>query len=353
MKNMRTKQLTFLSLLAGLLILAGCADKNEVPRGKYAVGVMVVNEGNFGDSDGSIDFYDPATSSVTQDIYGIENEVQTSGVFQSINFNGNYGYLIDQVGHKITVVEAETFKHVSVIDAGLNTPRYMVVANNKGYVSNWGDFDTNFDLPDSYVAVIDLTNFVVLKSIPVGNGAEGLVVFGGNVYVANAYSNTIQVIDTGNDTVVSAFEVANGPLQFAEDHEGKHWVLSSSWQTGASLSQIDFASEEVLKTFEIAGSAKSLAINSAGTELYYLSAPFGADGEVYAVFTSASEAPAEPIITAPNLYGLGVDPGTDQLYLANHNAFQGNGTVLRYQRSGTLIEDFAAGRVPNGFVFRK
>ena len=350
---MKPNRLVLLSLFASIMIFASCNESNEIPRGKYAIGVMVVNEGNFAESDGSVGFFDPDTKSVTQDIYSVENDVQTSGVFQSVYFDGGYAWMVDQVGNKVIVVEDETFEHVAVVESGLSTPRYMVIANDKGYISNWGNFDANFDLPDSYVAVVNLETFEVSKTIPVGNGAEGLVVFGGNVYVANSYSNTIQAINTESDEVISTFEVTNGPIQFAEDSKGKHWVLSSSWLTGSALSRLDLPAETVLKSFEIAESSKSLNINGAGTELYYLSAPYGADGEIYAVSTTATEAPVEPVVTAPNLYGLGVDPVSGLLYLANHNAFQGNGTVIRYERNGTLVDDFAAGRVPNGFVFRK
>ena len=353
MKNINLNRFSRLSMLVIIMALAGCNNTTEAPRGKYAKGVLIINEGNFSESDGSIDFYEPNSKTVTQGIYGLENDLQTSGVFQSVYFYNDYGFLIDQLGSRILVVDAETFLHVTAIESELNTPRYIVVANNKGYVSNWGNFDVNFDLPDSYIAVVSLETFEVIKKIPVGNGAEGLIAFGGNIYVANSYTNTIQAIDTDKDEIISTMEVADGPLQFVEDASGKHWLLSSSWVSGSRLGQLDLASEAILKSFEIAPSSKSLNINGAGTELFFLSAQYGADGEVYAVSATASEAPTGPIITAPNLYGLGVDPVNGDIYLGNHNAFQGNGTIIRYQQDLTLIDDFAAGRVPNGFVFRK
>lgn len=345
---------SILLLLSLTLISISCNNDDETPRGQYATGVIIVNEGNYGDADGSFDFYEPSQEIIDTDIYGTANDLQTSGVFQSIFFHEQLGYMIDQVGNKVTIVQAETFEYQAAIVDGLSTPRYMVAANGKGYISNWGPFDANYSLPNSFVTVIDLADNSLLRTIEVGDGAEGLTVFGDHVFVANSYSNTIQEINTATDEVVSTIEIVDAPLSFVEDNSGKHWVLSSSFLTGvAKLTQIDLASETILKSIEVAGSSKSLNINGAGTVLYFLSAPFGAEGQVFAVSTSASTAPNDALLTQANLYGLGVNPDNDEIYTANNNAFQGNGTIQRYTSTGELLDTFAAGRVPNGFAFRE
>jgi YVTN family beta-propeller protein len=324
----------------------------EAPRGEFATGVIVVNEGNFSESNGSISHFNESDNTITQDIFDQANEVSSGGIIQSVYFYEDLAFIIDQAGNRIEVVEAETFKSIAIIDDGLTTPRYMVVANGKGYVSNWGNFDANYNLPDSYVAVIDLNSFTVSKSIETGNGSEGLFIFGGNVYVANSYSNTIQEIDSSNDTVAGSISVPTGPTTFAEDKNGMTWVLSSSFFSGSSLSQINLATEQVLTSFPVSESAKSLNINGAGDQIYYLSTPFGTDAIVKTVPISATEDVPNALITAPNLYGMGVDPVTNIIYLGNHNGFQGNGTIIRYEDEN-LMDSYATGIAPNGFVFRK
>ena len=155
-----------------------------------------------------------------------------------------------------------------------------------------------------------------------------------------------------DDAATSSITVATGPLDMVEDKNGKIWVQSNEFFAESALSQLDLSSEQVLKSFIVGSSAKSLNINGAGDQLYYLSAPYGADAEVKTVSIDASEDAAEALITAPNLYGLGIDPVTGIIYLGNHNGFQGNGTVIRYDGS-ELLDSFAAGIAPNGFVFRK
>jgi YVTN family beta-propeller protein len=349
MKNLK---LLKISLAVAALFLSACSTVEETPRGEFAEGIIIVNEGNYTESNGSIGYYDETKSEVTQDIFEKANDVSSGGIIQSVYFYNDMAFIIDQVGNRIEVVEAETFKSIAVIEEGLNTPRYMVVEGGKGYVSNWGSFDSNYDLPNSYVAVVDIESFNVIKSIETGNGSEGLLVFGEHVYVANSYSNTIEEIDPATDTIISSISVATGPLSFAEDKNGKVWVLSSSFFAGSVLSQIDLVTEEVLKAFPISPSAKSLIIDGAGDHLYYLSTPYGSDAEVKMLSIDATEDAGEALIILPNLYGLNVDPVSGLIYLGNHNGFQGNGTVLRY-KGPTFIDNFPAGVAPNGFVFRK
>lgn len=349
---MTKPNLFILSCAVAALIISGCTNTEEAPRGEFSTGVIIVNEGNFTESNGSVGFYSESSSETTQDIFNNANGVSPGGLIQSVYFYDNMAFIIDQLGSRIEIVEAETFKSIAVIDQGLSTPRYMVVAGGKGYVSNWENFDANYDLPNSYVAVIDLESFTVTKSIESDNGSEGLVVYGEHVYVANSYSNTIEEIDPITDAITSSTTVATGPVGFAEDMNGKVWVLSSSFFAGSALSQLDLSTKEVLKSFGISESAKSLNTNGAGDTLYYLSTPYGTDAEVKMLSIDVVEDAEEPLITSPNLYGLGVDPISGIIYLGNHNGFQGNGTVLRYE-GPNLKDNFPAGVAPNGFVFRK
>ena len=256
------------------------------------------------------------------------------------------------MGNRIEIVEAETFNSLATIDQGLITPRYMVVANGKGYVSNWGDYDANYNLPDSYVAVVDLESFTISKTIKTDSGSEGMIAIGGNIYVANSSSNTVEMIDTSVDAVTSSISVARGPTNMVEDKNAKVWVLSNDFFEGSALSQVDLSSEQVLKSFPIGEAARSLNINGTGDQLYYLSAPYSSDAEVKMVSIGATKDTLEALIVEPNLYGLGVDPVTGTIYLGNHNSFQGNGTVIRYE-GNVLLDSFAAGIAPNGFVFWK
>ena len=137
---MKKTKFLILTWAVSALFISGCESTEETPRGEFATGVIIVNEGNFTESNGSIGFYNESSSEVIQDIFNNANGVSPGGIIQSVYFYNDMAFIIDQLGSRIEVVEAETFKSIAVIDAGLSTPRYMVVSDGKGYVSNWGQF---------------------------------------------------------------------------------------------------------------------------------------------------------------------------------------------------------------------
>ena len=337
-------------LMALAFALSACKKNEETPPGQFAHGVFIVNEGNYTDADGSIGFYDPEDGMVVQDAYEKANGEPVSGLFQSIYFNEDMAYIIDQLGSKIVVVKAETFEYVATIDEGLSTPRYMTVANGKGYVSNWGPFDENFDLPNSYIAVVDLSNFNVINTIITDKGVEGMTTVGDKVYAAASYSNVVHVISPQADEITGGFTTPGGPLQFAEDGTGKLWVLCNDFVT-SSLARLNLSNELVETSFSIAGGAKSITTNAAGTKIYYMCTPWQTPDGVYSIDNTATFAPLVPVLSGDGLYGLGVD-SDEIIYIAKSNGTD-NGTVVRYTADGNEMDNFAAGRFPNGFVFRE
>ena len=350
---MRMKQfkLSYLYVLVVLVLAGACKKDEEIPRGEFATGVLVVNEGNFGDADGSIGFFDPVAKTSVQDIYAKANGTSISGTFQSVYFYGTNAFLIDQAGHKIEVVEAETFKHVATIDQGLDVPRYMTVANGKGYVSNWGPYDANWNTPNSFIAVIDLTNFAVIKSINTENGVEGMITVNETVYAAASGSTTVHVIDPLLDEITGGIQTPSAPRLLTEDVNGKLWVLCNDYIT-SNLAKLNLVDETMETSFAIGGSAKSIAINGTGDKVYYLCAPWGALPSIYAVDISATFAPLDALVSGDSFYGLGIDPSDETIYVGISNP-TANGTIVRYSSDGIELDNFPAGRFPNGFIFRK
>jgi len=351
---MRMKQfkLSYIYLLAVLLVAGSCKkQEEEIPRGEFATGVFVVNEGNFGDADGTISFFDPTVKTSTQDIYAKANGSSISGTFQSVYFYGTNAFIIDQAGHKIEVVEAETFKHIATIDQGLNVPRYMTVANGKGYVSNWGPYDANWNTPNSFIAVIDLTNFSVIKTINTENGVEGMATVNETVYAAASGSTIVHIIDSQLDEITGVIQTPSAPRLLAEDATGKLWVLCNDYVT-SNLARLDLINETMETSFTIEGGAKSLAINGTGDKVYYLCTPWGALASVNVVDITAAIAPSTPLVSGDSFYGLGVDPSDETIYIGKSNGAD-NGTIIRFNSSGAELDNFPSGRFPNGFEFRK
>lgn len=356
MKKM--KSFIYLYVLLSISIFSACQREETKPKGKYDTGVFVINEGNFAESDGSVSFFDPITNVVSHAIFEAENNNQElNATIQSSLLYKNNIYLIGNNADKIVVVEAETFKNIATITSAqqLVNPQDLAVVGNKGYVSNWGDVTKAFGPnPESFISVIDLVNNNITKTIPLPARPQGVIAYGNNIYVALAGSNLIAVINSLTDELSGSITVPQGPSRMVLDANNKIWATSTS----GSLVKINPENNSVEATIST-GSVKpdgKLAINGAKDKIYFLSSTYLPDyttaGAIYELLISATTAPTTPLITQKNAYGIGVNPADNIIYVANSNAFQGNGTIIRYKPDGTQLNNFAAGRGPSGFMFK-
>ena len=335
----------------------GCKEDEtpiELPLGAFEHGVIIVNEGNFLDADGSLSFYDQDDNEVINNVYSQANNGAALGdVVQSVWVHDNKAYIIVNNSNKIEVVNSNTMEKITSIQA--NYPRYMTVANGKGYVTQWGE---NFGAPS--VLVIDLSTNAITKTISTEAGSEQIVTANNKVYVSNNWTNSISVIDPFTDaiktTIITDYYGISGLTIDANNNVWGVYEGSSDWTTGEEFN--DGAFVRVNTADDFVDLSLSLEMNigrnitmdaTRNVLLYYKGT------NAYAVNVSATEFEAIQIIDEPNaisFYGIGVDPSNGDIYLADSKGFQGNGSIYRYSLTGTKIESFDAGRGPNGFVFK-
>lgn len=345
MKIFKNYFLPLLMLVALTVSFSSCKD-DETPAGEFESGVLVVNEGSFGKSDGSVTYYNPETQAAQQDIFGIKNNGLALGdIVQSLTIDGDFAYAVVNNDNKVEVANANTFKKVHTI-SGVSLPRYFTTFNGKGYLTEW----VNFSDPGR-VAIINLSSHTVETTIATDYGSENIIATNNKLFVSNNFTYTISVINP-ETKAVSTIEVANAPGEMIVDSEGKLWVICGGnyGEDNASLHRINTTTNEVDKTIDLGMSSSRMATNKAKNQLYIVSG-----NSVYKIAITDTTPPVSAFISvtaAVGLYGIGVDPETDEIYLADAKGFVANGVVYRYNDSGTLVDEFAAGKGPNGFVFR-
>lgn len=356
----KLNQLLVVALLVMLVIIAGCSDDDSGPSGKYVSGVLVVNEGNFNDADGTISYYNPLTETIETNIFSrANNEAALGDVVQSVTIHGDYAYIIVNNSNKVEVVNSNTMESITSFESMM--PRYMAIANGKGYLTEW-DADWSTFIHDSKVLVIDLLTHSVTSTIKTGSGAEQIVLANGKLYVSDSFSNTITVIDPNTDEVVSTittdFYSISGLVADGNDNVWGVYSGSTDWSVTPAVPANDGALVRVNTSDDIVDLVVSLninisskmAMNNSGSKLYCYS---GTD--VYIIDIAGSSPTVSKIISeasAISFYGIGVDPSNGDIYLADSKAFQGNGTGYRFSADGTKIGTFDTGRGPNGFIFK-
>ncbi len=347
---MRLKQL-ILTTAAAAFLVTGCNNDDGGPilpeTGTdplaYENGIIVVNQGNFGAGNASVSFVSDDLSEVQTDIFGTVNAVDAWGdTAQSMVLNGDLAYIVVNGSQKVEVVNRYTFESIATIGGpdkpDFLNPRYMAIANGKGYVTNWGD-GTNPN--DDFVAVINLENNTVEIKIPVDEGPERLLVKDNLIYVALLggfnFNNSVAVIDATSNTVTGSITVADGPNSLQMDAEGNLWVLSSGKpaytqdETAGQLDKIDTESNTVSETFTLAPTEHPGYLSYDDDALYYTLA-----GSIFKMDVSSTDLPKEAAITGTSFYDMTVNDG--KLYGADAKDFASNGSLEIYNLSDNSLE---------------
>lgn len=343
------KALPLALILFMLITLSACRkDKPEQPEETPITigndhGVYITNEGNFQWGNAKVSYYDIATDNATEDLYQPANGVALGDVCQSMVLFNNRGYVVVNNSGKVVVVDPNTFVATATI-TGFTSPRYFLpVSNGKAYAT---------ELSGNAVRVVDLNTHTITGSIPCAGMTQELVLAYGRAFVTNESKAYVYVIDTATDAITDSVPVSRGGNSIVEDANGKLWVACTGGSgTPPALYRIDPQTAQVEASFTFSNSATNpwrLRINGSNDTLYFLR------GGVYRMAITDAAAPVSAFIPTDgrNLYGLGIDPNTGTLYLADAVDYVQRGMIYRYRPDGTLLGTFHAGIIPGSFCFR-
>jgi YVTN family beta-propeller protein len=347
---MKKLKLSIVTAFIAALFFASC-EKDDTTQDIYSNGVFIVNEGVYSKANATVGFFGYSADSITNNIFEKVNARPVGDLLQSICKHESKAYLIVNGSSKIEVVTAEGFKSTGVIE-GLKNPRYMVVVNNIGYVSQWGQ-DPN--KPGS-VAVVNLATLKVTSTIATGTGPEGVTLIKDKIWVANCggyvTDSTITIIDPLTNKVERNIIVGYNPQEVVEDKNGDVWVLCSGDWTGhtSSLDKLSGANN-TLGTRFIIGSfdhPMKLEINKAKDLILY-GGGFEFSG-IWKVAISATSLPEKAFIDG-GFYSLSINPNNDEIFAFDAGDFISNGKMIRYKMDGTKINAYTVGINPNGATF--
>jgi len=348
--KLKSYQLLVAFLLS--IILFSCSDVDlEQPLGAYGQGILIMNEGNFGTNDGEVYHLDPVTLELTSNVFEIENMRPFAGLLEDIvPVNGNM-YLVANTG-KVEIVDAGTFKSIGAVSGGLNQPRSLAVVGSKLFISDYGPYDVSFATPDSYVAVVDgLNGGVISKKIKVSNKPEDLFSIGKYIFVAGSEEGKVEIIDAEKEEVIKVLEVDGNPSQFFES-EGRVWLYSiGQGEVFFHSFHMDNLTKATTTGFPLANATGRIAFGK--NNYFYLLTSTGWPDYVDGV-AKISMVQTDfdlDLISGSGFYGIGYDKSRDELYVANSNGFQGNGSVTVFDKEGVEIRSFDVGRGPSGFLF--
>jgi YVTN family beta-propeller protein len=362
---MRTRQNIIAWALLILTLIYGCKKEDDpvyIPAGPYANGVFIANEGTYGQDNASVSFYDFTGDSVRNSIFTTVNKHPLGQLLQSMYTISGSVYMMLNISDTVVIANADDFKQTGTI-TGLNSPRYMTSFNNKGYITQWGEWGET-----GLVNVVDLNTNVIIRTIEVGMGPEQAIVANGNILVCNggAYDvdSTISVINPASDRVVQTIEVGHNPKEMVVDKNNDIWVICYGYikydllfniilETPSKLVKI--SGQSFQKTGEYIISAtqhpQHIDISKDKSTVYY-GGGYGYAG-IYAMDISASSAPSTPLVDGGKFfYGFNVNPSNGEIFALDATDFTTAGILLRYTSSGILLKQYPTGIAPNGALFK-
>lgn len=345
------KNLNFL-FFATAILFGGCGSDDGANKPDTGPGnVLVINEGNFSQSNGSITAYNPQSDEVTENLFESVNGRPLGDVVQSLFIDsGEAGYIVVNNSRKIEVVNAFDFTSTATIDAGLANPRYLLRHGDQLFVSNWGNFDANFQLDQSYVLILDALTFEEEGMVETQVGTENLAYSNGFLYASNSFTNSVSVINVATGTLSATLETGFSPGEMVVGNSGEVWLICGGSYQGNDGAIYQLNADDAQLEIELGvNPVARLALDTEASILYFLthnsvgSYTIG-EGTLSTDFIENDE--------AVGFWGLGFNAAEGVLYVSDAKAFQGKGEVYRYSKEGELLPGFEAGVGPNGFVFR-
>ena len=333
----------YLGLSIAALFFASCTTEDDIQvapsLGTYDKGVLVVNEGNFGQPNGSISFLSSDFSVFQNDIFATENPGESLGdVVQSMSFDGDKAFIVVNNSNVIKVVDRYSFKSIATITEGLNKPRYSVSSNGKLFVTNSGN---------KTVSVYNLGTYALVATITIDRAVERIVAANNKIYVQNGAfgaGNKVTMISATDNSILNTFEVGQG-VNSMEEKNGIVYVLCGN-NDGSSLHRINTTTDtkSMMQTTTLKN-ARNLDVD--GENLW-----FTVGTGVYAMPIVSSNFNVLPLFSVADnnfstFYGFAVING--YIFSADANGFTQNGILKIYTANGLVLKTYNTKIGPNGF----
>jgi hypothetical protein len=348
-----------------LFVFASCKKDNEDKKAEYAdYSCLIVNQGNFTEKNGSISYYREADNSIANKAFSAANQRDLAAFVESAAVYDTLALIICNTPDKIEMINVHTAKANSapIEGADVITPRYAVINNKYAYVSCWGlpvqdgwwdeeHLYPRYIYPDSYILKIDIKTKSIIKKIPCGNEAEGLLLYNNKLYAA--VDGGIEIYNTDND---SKIKTVNNQSLYGQ---ARHMVIDKNakiWYSveSAGFALLDPVSETIEYEYSNYSIGASFCVNKQKDKLVFYAITWGQPNvsEVYTLNVDSKTVSGNAIFNGEYFNGIAANPFTGMLYTAEMHGFTTNSTLKIFTEQGaTTNNEVRAGIAASRFVF--
>ncbi len=344
---------TLIYLLIALpLLFNACSNDDEIvqPPVETEKGVVIINEGLFGQNNSSVTYYDLTTGEATQNAYAAANNGADLGdTANDMKIFEGKGYIVVNVSKKLEVVNMSDFSSAGSIDfTDYGDPREVtIISASQGFVTTYNDIVVEFNP----------SNLSITDTIVVGSKPEGIVYHSGGIFVANSgwgNGSTVTAINVNGKSGASNIEVGVNPRTMLTDENFVYAICSDNYfsPTGREgIYKIDPATLTLVDSIIIGGSPGDAAIGNG--KLFVVNAT-----GLVSVDLNSFTIENETLISANDvnsfgfgIYSIGYDKNNELIYLGNPKDFTQNGNVAVFDMSGVEKNRIDAGINPGTILF--
>ena len=343
----------FLAMTAGVLI---SCDKEESLNSDnsvydYKEGAYVVNEGEWGQNNGTLQFIDLINNTITDDIYYSQNKQMMGDLFQDICIYGSKIYCTLTESSKVLVLDRDgkLVKNISMKNQEGQPlkPRYMKSYDGNVYVTAY----------DEQVHKLDTASLEITASAKVGSYPEALTIANNKLFVNNAgyygSGNTVSVIDLNSFENIKTIEVPLNPYnQSVTVNDEVYIVCCKLYGENGEASTLVKIDPKTYKTSEITTASKIAARNN---EIYIIYNDWYIENSLsYKVYNvSENKIINDKFINkdiASNPNSINVDPINGNIYVANIKE-GGLGEVISFSQLGVVLSKYNTGYYTSKVAF--
>ena len=329
-----------------ILLSFGCKD---APNGGVSelttynnkkVGILC--EGNFLWGNAQLDVWSADSNLFVDKAFEKANQKPIGDILQSAFMYGNTLYLVVNNSGILYALNPNTLKVRKRI-TGFKSPRYAAAHNGKIYIS---------DLEANAVTVYDtLTD--ELKSVQILQNAKGTrsgwsedICFWNQNIVAAVNDGFLWIFDPAT-SVSKLIEADTGSKYLAIDSRNRLWIGANSGNQ-SSLKVLNQNLEEVYaKTWTKEGELTRLKASLTADTMWLIRS-----GQLAGISVESPEEEFSKVVPYTNIYGMGVDPNTGQIYVSDAGDYVSRGRWSIINPSAdSIIHSGKTGIIPGGFVF--
>ncbi len=316
------KKYWYKTILLGITLgtFAACSEDNDpisTPTEPTTFGAYILNTGNWGANNATVQWYDMEKGTVSTDLFATANG-KGIGDAQDLYIYGSKIYITCTSSAKIEIVNKKDFKTIKTIPLTNESgkpinPRYITATGGNVY----------FTAYDGTVSRLDTLNLSITGKLDIGGYPEALTNANGKLYINksdykwDSTGKQIAIVDIKSFSKTKELEVVLNPYdESITGDDGKVYFVSTAHGDGNpphTLQCIDPATDAVTSICQ----ASKIAIK--GDKIYFIHSEYYTDDKQIGVYDIKSKTTKDFINynDVPNPGSIDVEPVSGDVYISS------------------------------------